>query len=106
MVYESLGGAEEREVTLIRISFTFSCASCMIKFTICLICLLESDDILARSGGDYAMQGPTRLDTALGLLERQVSSSKTMVAALTSRRGFGERISVHQFIPCPGPCLL
>lgn len=32
--------------TLMRISLTFSCASCMIKLTICLICLLESDDIL------------------------------------------------------------
>lgn len=32
--------------TLILISLTFSCASCMMKFTICLICLLESDDIV------------------------------------------------------------
>ena len=31
--------------TLILISFTFSCASCMMKFTICLICLFESDII-------------------------------------------------------------
>ena len=36
---------KKKKLTLMRISLTFSCASCMIKFTICLTWRLASEDI-------------------------------------------------------------